>query len=91
MELNTLNRIAEIQPADKKKFFIREKIVQDQDEKESREAISAPKRHRYLTGLIMFLILLAIIPVAIYEFCKGWIQHFIGHSKKSYPSESLSG
>ena len=49
----------------------------------------AYKKQHYLTGVIMFIIILAIIPVAIYEFSKSWIRYYINQFKK-VPTESFS-
>jgi hypothetical protein len=51
---------------------------------------SVYKKRNYLSGIIMFIIILAIIPVAIFEFCKGCIQRFMNSFKK-IPAESFSG
>ena len=49
----------------------------------------AYKKQPFLTGIIMFIILLAIVPVAIYEFSKSWIQDYINQFRK-IPTESFS-
>jgi len=52
--------------------------------------VPAYQRHPFLTGLIMVLIILAIIPVAIYEFTKSWIRYYIPQ-KKNASSQSYTG